>query len=218
MFGKRLANAFKTPGVRKAFRSSFNTLRGQLDKSWRQSGIVIEFSKRMHGHVDHSAWNAKWNKRMVELGDGQMPSPSVAGDLYVKNAWNDARMATFLSTVLSNRTVRGEMAMMLDELFAVEPVVDELRNSTAAIVSDSTFQDATVKLILLLAEDPNDEDAIQSQTYRLLTTPAVVAAVNRLVRVILTDVKVEKIVLQHFDRIAADSEISKAADDFFNNW
>jgi hypothetical protein len=217
MVGARYEKAFNAPGVQKAFQSSFETLIGKLDPKWEKSALGAEALKRMHVYFDDSARTARWSKRLTELNGGQVPSPRRAVDLYLKNAWSDARMEKFLTAVLSNRKVRGETARLLDELLAVEPVVAELRRGTAEVVADPTFRDAAGKVMLLLTKEPSDK-AIRPEMHRLLTAPAVVASVNRLVKVILADAKVEKIVVRHFDRIAADPAIRKACDDLFDNW
>jgi len=214
----RYEKAFNTPGVHKAFQSSFQSLTGKLDAKWEDSAIVADLKQRVHKYFGDSARADKWAKRVTELNGGQMPTAQQAVDLYIDHAWSEDRTEKFLTTLLANPKARQELAAFLDEAIALDAVTAELRSGAADIMGDAEFQDSLEKFMSLMLASQPDEDAIRTEMSRLLTGPNIVKAMNRVVKLILTNDEVRDIAVKHIDRLAEDPELSKLCEDFFDNW
>jgi hypothetical protein len=216
--GEKVGKAWDTPAISKGFENAFGELINKLDVKGELRTVSQAVERRTSGIFNDTKRTSLWSARLIQLNGGVAPDPKRATQLYLDNAWSDARTQKFFTTILANPTLRAETAKFFAELLALDAITTELKSSASALASDPEIQAVAGQLMIELLEGSPKISEITGLQRKLVLSPVTVKLSQRLAHVVLTDPKVAQLAGTHIDKISADPVLRAAFDELIDHW
>lgn len=218
MFGQHVEELWNKPPVSNAWQAAFQQLVVRIEHDPDLKAIGSTLFERAAPKYNDAVLAQRWNKRLLELANGEKLTPARASDLFLDHFFANDRVDKLVADMLANKTLRDESAIALGKLLAMDSVSKDLRTGAADVLADPAVHDAMVVLFRELAGDTPAPDAVGRALDSILTSPAMLQALRRILHDAHTDPAVAAIGAAWFEHITADPALQADFDKFWFGW
>lgn len=218
MFGKHVEEVWNRPPVSNAWQASFQQLVVRIEHDPDLKAIGSALFARAAPKYNDAVLAQRWNKRLLELANGEKLTASRASDIFLDHFFANDRVDKLVADMLANKTLRDESAAALGKLLAMDSVSRDLRTGAADVLADPAVHEALLVLFRELAGDAPAPDAVGRALDTILTSPAMVQALRRILHDAHTDPAVAAIGTAWLEHVTADPALQGDFDKFWYGW
>ncbi|MGE5183469.1 MAG: hypothetical protein ACM31C_15465 [Acidobacteriota bacterium] len=218
MFGEHVEQLWNRPPVSDAWAASFQVLIKRVEHDPDLTAIGRSLFARVAPKYNDAVLVEKWNNRLVELAGGETLTRDKASRLFLDHFFANDRVDKLVADMLANPTLRAESANALAKLLAMDSVSRDLRGGAAELLSDPSVRDACIQLFRELAGDTPAPAAVRTSLDAILTSPAMLKALRRLIHDANSDPAVSAIGTAWLEKIGADPALQVDFDKFWFGW